>query len=410
MISLLPKSQSISDKIMDLLTMLLYVSFVILSNDSMGVIYMVVIILLIYFIHASKHGSFIPKHYCIFHKYMLLIALFCMLSAIWSERREYAIEKGITLFELLLAFTLLYEAYYKCDIKRLLTIVMWSGFLLSIYTISFVGIDNLQDTIDSGERLENSFANVNVVGMTCSTSILLCYFFWKINKNIVDVVMCLPCLLVVAGSGSRKALVMLIIGLLVLSFFNPSVRSHGVTRIIKLLFSVLSLFLVVFFVAKSGVFGGTMDRMDGLLASFTGVGDVDSSSLLRAYYRQIGFNQLKETPLLGMGMGNPRILALHYSGHDCYLHCNYAEVAAGGGIIGLVLVYWIYVQLIKLELRSAKTNSYSIIILLFILLNLVLDYGSVSYYSKNTYFMIMIFCIHYESLKQNDFHFLKNRR
>ena len=117
MISLLPKSLSISDKIMDLLTMLLYITFVIFSYDSIGVIYMVVIILLIYFIHASKHGSFIPKHYCIFHKYMLLIALFCMLSAIWSERGEYAIEKGITLFELLLAFTLLYEAYYKCDIK-----------------------------------------------------------------------------------------------------------------------------------------------------------------------------------------------------------------------------------------------------------------------------------------------------
>lgn len=410
MISLLPKSQSISDKIMDLLTMLLYVSFVILSNDSMGVVYMVVIILLIYFIHASKHGSFIPKHYCIFHKYMLLIALFCMFSVIWAERGEYAIEKGITLLELLLAFTLLYETYYKCDIKRLLTIVMWSGFLLSIYTISFVGIENLQDTIDSGERLENSFANVNVIGMICSTSILLCYFFWKINKNIVDVVMCLPCLLVVAGTGSRKALVMLIIGLLVLSFFNPSVRSYGVTRILKLLFSVLSLFLVVFLVAKSGVFGGTMDRMDGLVASLTGKGEEDSSSMIRSYFRMIGFRQFFETPLLGIGMGNACLLAFEYTRRDCYLHCNYAEVAANGGVVGLFLVYWIYVKLIRSELRVLRTDPYAVIILLFIILNLILDYGKVSYYSKDTYFMIMIFCIHYESLKQNDFHFLKNRR
>ena len=99
-------------------------------------------------------------------------------------------------------------------------------------------------------------------------------------------------------------------------------------------------------------------------------------------------------------MGNPRLLALQYTGNDCYLHCNYAEVAAGGGVIGLALVYWIYVKLWKAEYSVRHTDPYASIMLLLIFLNLILDYGQVSYYSKSNLFVLLILCIHYESIRR----------
>lgn len=405
MISLFPKTLPVSEKVKDLLTMLLYISFIIFSTDTMGVVYMVSLICLIYIIHGCTNGLSFPLHFGMFHKYMLWISLFCLLSATWAFNSEYAIEKGITILELLIAFTLLYEVYYNCSISRLLTIIMWSGFFLSVYTILFVGVGNLRDTINEAGRLENSFANVNAIGMCCSISILIVYNSWQKQRNVLDMIMCIPCLLIVAASGSRKAFVMLILGIVLLALFKLGTKkkTKGIRKLFMILFALMILSIVVFFVARSGMFGGTLDRMDGMIASLTGKGDIDSSSMLRAYYREIGFQQFLETPIIGIGMGNARVLALQYSGYDCYLHCNYAEVAACGGLIGLFLVYWIYIKLIRYEIRLYKYDSMAILMLIFLVLNLILDYGKVSYYNKDTYFMIMVFCLHYESVRRRQY-------
>ena len=403
MISLFQKDVPISENLKDLLTVLLYTSFITFSNDINGVYYMLILVLLIYLIHFKSYGLLVFNNVGVFHKYMLGISAFCLISSLWARNANFAIEKGVTVFELLIAFTLLYEAYSKVAITRLLSIVMWSGFILSVFTIIFVGFDSLQDTIEEAGRMENSFANVNVIGMCCSTSILIALYLFQRRRNIIDVIMCLPCFIVISASGSRKAFVMLLVGIFYIMLFKPyeQKKKKGISKYIVLIFSVSILYVFIIVIAQSGFFEGTLERMDGLIASLTGKGEEDSSSMIRAYYRMIGFRQFFETPLLGIGMGNARLLALEYTGHDCYLHCNYAEVAANGGVVGLLFVYWIYIKLIRSEISLLKTDPYAVVILLFIILNLILDYGNVSYYSKDTYFIIMICCLHINSCKRS---------
>ncbi len=402
MLSLFQEKISVLEKIKDLLTVLLYISFIVFSNDINGVYYMLGLIFIIYLIHCKYYGFSMIKNVGIFHIYMLSVSLFCIFSALWAWNADYAIEKGVTIFELLIAFTLLYEAYSKVAITRLLSIVMWSGFILSVYTIIFVGFDSLQDTIEEAGRMENSFANVNVIGMCCSTSILIALYFFQRRRNIIDILMCFPCFIIVSASGSRKAFIMLVIGIIYIMLFKPykQKKKKGIPKFVVAILSVFILSVVFWVIGKSGFFGGTLDRMDGLIASFTGKGEEDSSSMIRAYYRMIGFRQFFETPLLGIGMGNGRLLAYEYTGHDCYLHSNYAEVAANGGVVGLLFVYWIYIKLIRCEISFLKKDPYAVMILLFIILNLILDYGKVSYYSKDIYFIIMICCLHIDSCKK----------
>lgn len=402
MISLLEGKASLSEKAKDILMSVLYLSFIVFSNDSIGVYYMIVLVLTIFVIHGRIYG-FSVNHLGFLHLYIFGVSSFCFVSSIWAESPDYAIEKGITLLELLIAFSLIYEAYYKCSVNRLLLIVMWSGFLLSLYTIMFVGLGSLQDTIDSAGRMDNTFANINVIGMCCSTSVILAVYFLQKRKNILDALLCIPCLIVVAASGSRKAFVMLAVGALCVMLYKPyeNKSSRGMNKVAKLFISLCVLSVMVVVMWKLGLFGGTLERMDGLVASLTGQGDEDSSSMIRAYYRLIGFRQFSETPYLGIGMGNGRLLAMKYTGHDCYLHCNYAEIAADGGIVGLFMVYWLYIKLLKREYRLLKIDSYAVVILLLVVLNLILDYGKVSYYSKDTYFMLMICCLHISKYKND---------
>lgn len=385
----------------DILTTLLYISFVVFSNNTMGVIYMVVLTLAIFIIHnlSSPISRF---HVGTFHKYMIMLGLFALASSAWALNSEYAIEKGVTILELLICMSLLYESYCNASVERLLKIVMWAGFLLCIYTIFFVGIDTLSNTLESDDRLDNSFANVNTIGMVGSISILICIYFWMFIKRSFDLMFCLPTVFVVAGSGSRKALVMLIIGIIVLVYYKQKVSEvafNPVKRFFKIIGSILMLTLTFYIAYELGIFGGTVYRLEQMFDTFTGGDNADSSSLLRAEFRLIGWKQFLETPILGVGFGNARLLVYQSTGYDCYLHCNYAELAANGGIIGLMLYYWVYVEIILREKKRIYVDQFSIILLVIVFLQLIMDYGVVTYYSKNTYFLLMIFMLHINSIE-----------
>ncbi|MCM1450212.1 MAG: O-antigen ligase family protein [Clostridiales bacterium] len=383
----------------DVLMTLLYVTFVTLSTDSTGVYMMVGIILTIYILNIIHDHKKLKLHIGIFHGYMLVWALFCYISSFWAINPGDAYEKGTTIISLLISFSLLYAIYYKSEIDRLLRIVMWAGFVLSIYSIIFYGISGLQSTLEAGGRLENDFANVNEIGMTCSIAIIIAAYLNKKRKSLVELFLCIPSILIVAGSGSRKALVMLILGLIFIFVYQGDKKTKGINKYVNVICSIIVVSLILMVIMQTNIFSGTMDRMDGFIASLTGEGEVDSSTKLRELYRMLGFKQLTETPILGMGMGNAHFLAIWASGHDCYLHCNYAELAANGGIVGLILYYWIYVVLLRKEYNFIRINRFAPVILLLIIMRLVMDWGAVSYYSKSTYFMLMIFTLHYERLK-----------
>lgn len=388
------------EKISDILMMILFSSFIIFSIDTSGIYIMVALSIIIYIINCYVSNTLKKIHFGIFHIYLLIFAIFSFFSSLWSIEPEYAYEKGITLLEFLVFFSILYAAYYNIPIARLFNIVMWAGFLISFYTIFFVGIENLSEIIEEGSRLENEFANVNVIGMTCCESILIALYFYKIRRNFLLILLCLPALIIVASSNSRKAFLMLIFGILLILLFQrheKKSRSH----FIKLGFSLVLFAVIIFLIFDSQLFEGSVSRLDGLIASFNGEGEIDSSTALREQYTQIGFNQLNQTPFLGLGMGNGRILAYEVSGFDAYLHNNYAELAADGGIIGLILYYWIYIPIIGKEVKYRKSDKWAVLILILVGLMLIMDYGAVSYYSKTTYFMLMIYILHLNKIHKN---------
>ena len=90
MISLFQKDISVSENIKDLLSVLLYISFITLSNDINGVFYMLILIVLIYLIHFKSYGFPVRIKLGVFHKYMLGVSLFCLFSSLWARNSNYA--------------------------------------------------------------------------------------------------------------------------------------------------------------------------------------------------------------------------------------------------------------------------------------------------------------------------------
>jgi len=187
--------------------------------------------------------------------------------------------------------------------------------------------------------------------------------------------------------GSRKSIITLGVGVIFLFAVHGS-EKLSLKNIVRISVIVLLLIIVIPKLGSITWLSGISERMSGLLASVTGVGDVDHSTLLRQEYVAVGLEVFKENPVFGIGIGNAHLVNIQ----DVYLHNNYVELLADGGIIGFLIYYSIYAYLLWQihNIGWLKSESNHVILALMIIL-LISDFSLVSYYSKSTYFYFLIF-------------------
>jgi O-antigen ligase len=306
-----------------------------------------------------------------------------------------AIDKAMTIFENLVCVTVFYWHYITLEnpVRSLLRAFMYSGYVLTCYTFIYSGMDVIMDVLYSSGRLGISFDNVNAVGMMCSVTIIIACYFAIYEKISLSFILVIPTLLVMLASGSRKALIMLVLGIVLLNFFK-AVAEKRLYSMIKFIFAIIVIMLILKATLSMTIFSGVYGRMEGLIASFTGEGKVDHSTYLRKWFIEVGFNIFKENPIIGVGMGNAHIINAGITGRNTYLHNNFVELLADGGLIGFTLYYSIYAYILYMIVRKHLWVEKEVQIIMAILLcRLVADYGMVSYYSKITYFYFMLFFI-----------------
>ena len=207
----------------------------------------------------------------------------------------------------------------------------------------------------------------------------------------------LPALLMVIASGSRKAFIILVAGV----FFVY--LTHSVSKSKKPI-ETLFKFVAVCFIGAMGLmiiwsipaFSPITERLSQTLNQFTGNGRVDESTLRRAWFIEIGLKQFQKTPIGGIGIGN----SLFIIGRDTYLHNNYVEILACGGILGILAFYSSYLYCAPAILRSIKKyDEVSTLCVTFFVLQLLMDFMQVSYFSKDTFFYFMIFFLQTKRLR-----------
>ena len=388
------KVSNILERIIWVLTVILLLSFTVLDTSQ----YISIILLGVtgsIFVLDFTFNDFKSKViFSLYHIWGISFAVFCLLSSLWANNSEFAVSKGITILQILICMSVLYNHYSRnFDENLLLSCIEYAGYALAIYTVFFYGIGFIKQGLAAGVRLDNEFANVNSIGIACANAIIVSayYIICENKKTIFKFPFMLISLIIVAASGSRKALVVLIIGITCLYLFK-----YASKNIVKTLlkFSIILSILVMFFsiVLSMQMFDSLNYRMEGLIALVTGTGTIDHSTWLRQQFLKIGLEQFFETPFFGIGIDNARLLLLQHVGFITYLHNNYVELLASGGIVGTSIFYSIYIYVIyKLKLNWSLYSEGKIAILLLILLQLAMDFGSVSYYSKDTYFYIMMF-------------------
>lgn len=391
-----------SNKLIQILMSTLIASFYIFGENPFSSIILFIISMMIFLAMAVEYNFRIPFKIENFHTAILIFALYSFLSAIWAIRADYAVEKGLTLIKILVCMSILYSYYSvrKNAMEELFSVLFWASLIVVFYSYVFYGKDLIINVILSGKRLDNSFSNVNTIGMVSGIMIIITVFKAICNKCIWYLILDIPAIILILATGSRKAIVIVFIGVFSLLLFKYLNRNIFKTIFWSICISIIAL-LMIRWIMSLEAFAGIGQRMKGMIALFTGNGIIDSSSWLRYEYIKLGINIFKKNPIYGIGMGNARIFVSSDYGHDAYLHNNYVELLANGGILGFIIYYCIYYMVIKNLIKYFKyRDKYTSVVIILVIMQLVIDYGSVSYYYKNTIFYFLIFFICIRKMKE----------
>ena len=145
-----------------------------------------------------------------------------------------------------------------------------------------------------------------------------------------------------------------------------------------------------------------MSRFADILDMISGKGTRETNTAwLRFAYNDLGLQLFRQSPLIGIGIGNANLYTQILFGNNHYLHNNYVELLACGGLIGFFLYYSIhlYILFFLWKYRKYRDKEFDICLVL-LLINLIVDYGAVSYYDKGRYLFLYLYWLKTISLTE----------
>lgn len=380
------------------LLILMISSFIIFNLSpfsSISVIFFAILQFLVYIIQKRGRINLVFTNY---QKMVLLFAIYCFASAMWADEGMLAISKAVTIVANVLCMTLIFWCFQDNENSApMMSCVMWSGVIVTIYAMFYYGVSEFFSMATGAVRMGNDFANANTIGIWSAISIILFVYAVIHNRWHFKYTFVIFPIILLAMSQSRTALAVLVCGVFfvfLLRFYDKKSLSNSIIKI--LLFGIV-LIVVIFIASQLEIFGGVKERIESFLSYLRGEKVYEGSIGERVAYLIEGWKQFIKTPILGVGIGNTGKIAQAATGNYTYLHNNYIELLAGGGLIGFLLYYRIIVYLIvKLLPYALNKNVQAGECLVILAIQIVTDFGGVLYYDKGTYliFMICFFCLY----------------
>ena len=335
------------------------------------------------FMHRAQ--VYLIKPYLFFMSLYILVSIFSSIFGIDLTNSSIFI---ITLVKILLMCILLYQILYRImsdtNIEKLFYYIGICFFVWVIYIYGASGF--FSAFTGNAMRLGAEVSHENVMG-TNAALICSCLLYYVINKHrYVYLPIIGMMLLLVAVSGSKKALFALPIAIVLIIFFK-----YGLRRFYKTIAVVLVLVALTPFVLQLPIFTMVNERVGIFIMQLKG-NDIDSSTAVRTQMIRSGLVWFTESPIIGVGIDNYKVLYARTFGEYRYAHNNYIELLVDIGVVGFLCYYSMYIYLLFKLNRMRNQGDSPQILFMILLIQLFFDIAAVSYLSKLTYIhLIMAF-------------------
>ena len=298
---------------------------------------------------------------------------FCALSTLWANYPQATNRYWpLTYGNLAMVFSILFYADNRRNILFVMKSFLVGATLLAIRLLINTPFDDI-GMIRLGKSIE---MNENTVGLLFLFSSTISLYFTKRSKWYFLAYIFFTALSLL--SGSRKAVIMIFV-VLIITFVNKIEKPSNILYVIP--FGAAIAALIYLLLNNAQLYQMVGRRIEYIFNYFNGEGDVGRSTLTRMNLIDLGLELFKEKPILGYGYNNFRYL----NRYGLYAHNNYIELLVNSGIIGVVLFYSAHILiLIRAVMIWFNKTRDVVIVIMFLAILLICDYGTVSYYSETS--------------------------
>ena len=313
-----------------------------------------------------------------------LMAWFAKIYSISPESKVTVAFNGyISMFFVIFVVILVVDT--EKDIEFLLNAFALASLVQCVYMLSVYGTDIISVIVESeeGMRIGDEVSNSNSVGISFAIGYIISLYF-LLNEKMSFYKKIFYAILVIVGfvfgllSGSRKALILLLIGSFIILFLKNATKKNIIKTFFGILLACTVMYIMYDLISSNPLFSTVNDRFTSLTEGLQNNSKLDYSSKERFYMIKTGWTAFMESPLIGKG------LYASYKYFATYSHNNFIEILMNTGIIGFAIFYYPYMtglyDFTKIN-RNEKLYSVMLVIFLWVLLG---GYGMVTYYSKNS--------------------------
>lgn len=325
--------------------------------------------------------------------YLYGFFVFCLASHYWALSYNDSVRKVVLLAQMLILLLLICQVLLSIkQIEMVVFGIAIAGVALFMYGVMLYGLEYIYYSVLTGERLGKEISQENTMGRLASIAVIVWVCYGIEKKNYLYFIFMLMPFLMVLASGSRTAVAILLLGIIITVIAKiGSEKSYKFLLIIPIV--AVSLYLVL----QLDIFDAIKLRYFSLYSATT-VGEGDGA--MRINMMKWGIEWFKESPIWGYGIGNYGQLLANKIGWGTYAHNNFIELLVGVGIIGFSLYYSVYTYIFyNLYLLMKKNEKMAITLFVLLFTWTCSEVGAVNYTSKMTYVLIGI-CIAYIRLSK----------
>ena len=307
-----------------------------------------------------------------------LFLAYSLATYFWAYKTDTVLSCAFSILQVgLIGISVVVYANTSKKIEYIFKIFIVSAIVLSIRVMVEVPF-----TVWGNDRIGEYIGyNSNKLGYIFSYTAIFSYYLWHRFRKKIYILAIFPLSIFAFLTGSRKAFLLLILGILFISILV--IKRRIILKVILLALLTVILYLIVINVE---IFYNILGvRIESLVQTITG--DIgDSSSRDRVYLMQEGVRLFGDRPLFGYGLDNFRYL----NPLGLYAHNNYIEIAVNQGLVGLVIYYSLIFSLSIKVLKKIRHNLNYIISGVLLACILIMDIGMVSYSAEVIHLLIAI--------------------
>lgn len=349
-----------------------------------------------------KYGDVVTsnrnKFYLGIFLWFLVFTMFCFISYFWATNEQLVMaQKNSFICILILCLILPYAAKSKEILSYYLEIFVLANLYAVISLIIKLPISEWEVRIGRAIGWHSNDFGIHLA-CACIIAIYLINSI-KTKRRILYAVLFVVFTVIMFFTGSRQAIIMLVIGVIVYS----TLTSKNIFRIFKnwILAIALIAVLYILFTRIEILYEFIGYRFEGLFNYFTGEGEADSSTLEREFFMNTAVDMFVEKPIQGYGLANfaQRLREMGYS-KVTWCHNNYLELLTSVGIIGTAIFYSFLVSItFKIAIPAFKKDKLAIILFALMIMYFFDDYVAVNYfyiYNHCIYIFVYTYILMYE--------------